>query len=252
MKVALIDADVLAFQAAVVSEKATDWGDGMWTLHADEGNGEKVFSQSLNNLQEAIEADSVILAFSDKENWRKAVLPTYKSNRAGTRQPLIRAHLVKWASDKYETFTRPTLEGDDVLGILATRESKDELVICSIDKDMKTIPGTFYDFGRKQVLNISEAEADYWHLKQTLMGDTVDGYSGLPGVGPVAADKILEPFRHDSSFDVAGAWQAIVQAFEKKGFGEEYALAQARVARICRAEDYDFKKRQVKLWTPTI
>ena len=38
-KIALIDADVLVFQAAVVAEKATDWGDGVWTLHADEGDG---------------------------------------------------------------------------------------------------------------------------------------------------------------------------------------------------------------------
>lgn len=243
MKVALIDADVLVFQAAVVAEKATDWGDGVWTLHADEGDGERIVRQSVITLQEKTGADKVILAFSDEENWRKAILPTYKANRAGSRQPIIRAHLKRWASDEYESFTRPTLEGDDVLGILATRKGKpgENFIVCSIDKDMRTIPGTHFNFGKNEEFVVTEEGADYWHLFQTLTGDPVDGYAGCPGIGPVAAKKIL---------DKSPTWGAVVSAYDKAGFGEEEALVQARVARICRAEDYDFRAKRVKLWTP--
>ena len=252
MRTALIDADVLAFQAAVVSEKATNWGDGLWTLHAYEEDAQGAFEGSVTKLIEATGADKAILAFSDKVNWRKAVLPTYKSNRAGSRQPLLRSHLAAWAQGQFDCYVRPTLEGDDVLGILATlkRKKGDEVVVCSIDKDFKTIPGFHYNFGKREFFEVSAGEADYWHLMQTLTGDTVDGYSGLPGVGPVAAEKLLAPFWRAEEFDAEGAWEAVVAAFDKKGLGEEEALTQARVARICRASDYDFTSKEVILWTP--
>ncbi|WEM05522.1 RNaseH [Ralstonia phage BOESR1] len=243
MRIALIDADVTAFASAVVSEKPIDWGDGVWTLHADEDEGRRIFAESIDRIQTKVEADKVILAFSDSANWRKGVLPTYKSNRAGSRQPLIRKALTEWAKEEYETFVRPTLEGDDVLGILATmkRKGDDEYIICTIDKDLKTIPGLHYNIKHDKMFEVTEEEADRWHLMQTLMGDATDGYDGCPGIGPVSAKKIL---------DKDPSWAAVVKAFDKAGLGEEEALVQARVARICRAEDYNFQTKTVKLWTP--
>jgi len=41
-----------------------------------------------------------------------------------------------------------------------------------------------------------------------------------------------------------------VAAFESRGLTEEDALIQARVARILRADDYDFKESQPILWSP--
>lgn len=243
MRIALIDADVTAFASAVVSEKSIDWGDGVWTLHADEDEGRRVFSDSIARIQEKVEADKVILAFSDKANWRKDILPTYKANRADSRQPLIRRALTEWAQEEYECFVRPTLEGDDVLGILATRSNpkNDTFIVCTIDKDLKTIPGLHYNIKHDKMFEVTVEEADRWHLTQALTGDATDGYAGCPGIGPVAAKKIL---------DKDCSWEAVVKAYDKAGLSEEEALVQARVARICRAEDYDFKKKQVRLWTP--
>lgn len=256
MRIALIDADVTAFASAVVAEKPIDWGDGIWTLHADEDEGRRVFAQSVERIQEKTEADKVILTFSDKANWRKGVLPTYKSNRADTRPPIIRRALTEWAMEEYECFVRPTLEGDDVLGILATKDNPEghQYIICTIDKDLKTIPGLHYNTKHDKLFEVTVEEADRFHMKQALMGDATDGYSGCPGVGPVAADRILDKaLGADESWQktpVQAMWEAVVHAYAKAGLGEEEALTQARVARICRAEDYDFKRKQVKLWTP--
>lgn len=245
MRIALIDADVNTFQSATVSEKPINWGDGLWTLHAFEEDVEKAFNDSIARIIDATGADKAILALSDPNranNWRIKVLPTYKANRANARSPMLRKYIEQYARDNYECISKDTLEGDDVLGILATRKSKDEMVICTIDKDLKTIPGFHYNFGKRELFEVTPEEADYWHLYQTLVGDATDNYDGCPGVGPVGAKKIL---------DKDPSWEAVVAAFKKSGFGEEEALIQARVARICRASDYNFKTKEVKLWLPS-
>lgn len=256
MTTALVDADILAYQAAAASEQTIQWDDGLWTIHAFEGEGERRFDEMLDNITKAVEADKVILALSDSENWRKAVLPTYKSNRAATRKPLLLKHLKDRALDKYETFLRPTLEGDDCLGILGTMKKTGDSIICSLDKDFKTIPGRHYNFGRKEFFDVTLQQADYWHMVQTLTGDTADGYTGCPSIGPKTAEKILQAALDEGTTEATPQqlreiyWQHVVKAYAKAGLSEEEALTQARVARICRSSDYDFKTKQVILWSP--
>ena len=256
MTTALVDADILAYQAAAASEQPIQWDDGLWTLHAFEGEAERRFDEMLDNITKAVEADKVILALSDSENWRKAVLPTYKSNRAATRKPLLLKHLKDRALDKYEAFLRPTLEGDDCLGILGTMKKTGDSIICSLDKDFKTIPGRHYNFGRKEFFDVTLQQADYWHMVQTLTGDTTDGYTGCPSIGSKTAEKILQAALDEGTTEATPQqlreiyWQHVVKAYAKAGLSEEEALTQARVARICRSSDYDFKTKQVILWSP--
>ena len=133
------------------------------------------------------------------------------------------------------------MEADGCIGILATIKGSNSIIV-SGDKDFKTIPGRFYDFLRNEFYDITQEEADYWHLFQTLIGDTTDNYKGCPGCGAVSAKKLL---------DSEGAtWETIVEAFEKKGLTESDALVQARVARILRASDYDFETKKPILWSP--
>lgn len=256
MTTALVDADILAYQAAAAAEQPIQWDDDLWTLHAFEGEGARRFDEMLDNITKAVEADKVVLALSDSENWRKGVLPSYKSKRAATRKPMLLKHLKDRALDKYEAFLRPTLEGDDCLGILSTMKKTGDSIICSLDKDFKTIPGRHYNFGRKEFFDVTLQQADYWHMMQTLTGDTTDGYSGCPSIGPKTAEKILLAAL-DEGLHWANPqqlreiyWQHVVKAYAKAGLSEEEALTQARVARICRSSDYDFKTKQVILWSP--
>jgi DNA polymerase-1 len=257
MKTALIDADILAYQAAAYAEKDIDWGDGLWTLHAFEADAEAKFDDLVHGVIQKVEATDSLLAITDKVNWRKAVLPTYKSNRAATRKPMLLKHLQEYAKENYKVFQRDTLEGDDCLGILATMKAKlIDPIVCSLDKDFKTIPGKHYNFGKDEFFEISVHQADYWHMIQTLMGDSTDGYVGIPGCGIKTAEKILQkaveegtPWADRKQLNQI-YWKHVVAAYEKAGLCEEEALVQARVARICRAEDYDFDKKQVILWEP--
>jgi DNA polymerase-1 len=181
-------------------------------------------------------------------------MPTYKHNRTGGRKPITYKPLREYVADTYETFIRPTLEGDDVLGILATSKKlvEGEKIVVAIDKDLRSIPGLLYNPNKptEGIVTISQAQADWFHLFQTLTGDVTDGYPGCPRIGPKKAEAILAPFLSDDRMDVQGAWPEIVKAYENAGQMEGHALMNARVARILRASDYDFKNKQVKLWNP--
>jgi DNA polymerase-1 len=152
---------------------------------------------------------------------------------------------VQKAKDTWPHYSHPGIEADDVLGIFATRDSN--TVLCSEDKDMKTIPCTLWQQGK--VKKISVDEADYWFLYQTLVGDTADGYPGLPGTGPKKAEKILKG-SEGTKFVRALGWSRVVDAYQRRGYTEADAIKQARLARILRSEDWDAEKKQPILWSP--
>ena len=51
MTTALVDADILAYQAAAASEQPIKWDDDIWTLHAFESDGERRFDEMLENVK---------------------------------------------------------------------------------------------------------------------------------------------------------------------------------------------------------
>lgn len=254
---ALIDADILAYQAASNAEQATNWGDGMWTLHADEQEAKNHFTGMVNRLLDRTQCKDLTLAWSSSTNWRKAVYLPYKSNRSDVRKPMVLKAIREWAAKEYPSIVMDNLEGDDILGLLATNPDLDgRYILCTIDKDMRSVPGSHYHFGRDEFFEVTEFEADKYHMLQTLTGDATDGYPGCTGVGPKTAEKFLiaainegTPWAKQSDMK-ALYWKHVVKAYEKAGLSEEFALSQARVARILRHGEYNKETGEVELWTP--
>ena len=235
----LIDGDIVVYQYSSTVEHEVDWGNDVWSLWADAKEAQQLILQYIDILVDETAADDFIFCFSDKDNFRKDIDSNYKSNRKGKRKPVCYKALKQWITDKYQTETWDRLEADDVMGIMATSTMlKGEKVIVSEDKDLKTIPGLLWRSG--EMLNISQEEADYNHLYQTLVGDSTDGYPGLRGVGDKRATELLK----------TPTWETVVKAFEKAGQDEKDALVQARLARILRASDYNFEFDQPKMWSP--
>lgn len=259
MRKLLIDADVYAYQAASACEVATDWGDGYWTWHCDINEVKATFLRSIEELMDTFGADDKVLCLTDSEgNFRKKILPTYKGNRSNIKKPLVLKEIRNWLVEEHGAYLKPHLEGDDCLGILATMKTREERIIVSIDKDMKTIPALVSRGDPADLRQIEPDEADYWHMYQTLTGDTTDGYSGCPGIGPKKAEALLDKDHLWKTFGTSYEdepwprlrWECVVAAYESKGLTEADALVQARVARILRSSDYDFKNKEPILWTP--
>lgn len=241
----LIDGDVVAYQAAAALEEAVEWDEGYWTWSVSFEEVCMAVRNRVDEYMDKLDGTDYVMALTDpKHNFRLDVLPTYKTHRRTVKKPLVLLHTKDWIIENMNGMLRPALEGDDIMGILATR-GKGEKIIVSIDKDMKTIPCTYVRDRDTDPIEITEQYADWWHLMQTLMGDTTDGYKGCPNVGMKRAEEIL-----DLNATIAINWNAVVETYESRGLGEEEALRQARVARILRASDYDFRKKEPILWTP--
>lgn len=251
----LIDGDIVAYHAAASVESRTKWPDGSVTvIPGDLKDVQQIIRRTIRDYCVELHTNNAVVCLScpTVDGWRRKVLPTYKAQRKEELKPHLLADAKQYMRDAYKTYERPTLEADDIMGILSTsgdRFIKGKKIIVSIDKDMKTIPGWLYNPNGGDPVLVSEYDADYWHMHQTLVGDPVDGYKGLPSCGPVGAKGWLT--KDDGSpEDRDLLWLSVVSAYENKGLTEEDALVQARVARICRYSDYDFKRKEVKLWTP--
>lgn len=253
----LIDADIVAYQFASKNQETFRWDEDTTSSHVTDLEEVKPQVDSLlASWKEKLKADEMIICLScpHDENFRLGVLPTYKGNRDYNNRPALLGPIKDYMAEAYRTYARPTLEADDVMGILSTHPSliPGKKIIVSEDKDMKTIPGWLFNPRKDSKPRLIDTEeADYWHLYQTLVGDATDHYKGCPGIGPVKAERLLKGPKESDTYwpSIIGMWMAATN--KPRAEAEEDALVQARVARICRNTDYDFKSKEVRLWTPS-
>lgn len=245
----LIDGDQYLHRGCAAVEHDARWDEQNHVLVSNAEEAWDVVSGSLRKVIDHFSSIDPVICLSecDELDYRKITDPTYKAKRVGARKPLCFYDLKDKLKAEMTCRFIKGLEADDVMGILATKPGPDTKIIVSRDKDMKTIPGKLWDGGKFHV--ITEAQANYWHLYQTLIGDAVDGYKGCPGVGPKGAEKLLNVQVPTEAF-VSAAWTAVLDAFAKAGLTADDALRQARLARILRWSDWDSKKKEPIPWMP--
>lgn len=257
----LIDADFTLFQACSAVERESIFtnaaGSPVHILNSSFDEALATFKRSVQGYMADLWATEAVLVFSGPNNFRKEVWTDYKANRKATRKPLCYWAVIDHlrAEGEFRVVSEDCLEGDDYIGILATRPSSADRIIVSDDKDMQTLPNVkLFRMGKLMTTTVESAD-EFW-LYQTLMGDSTDGYKGCPGIGPVAAKKVLER--------PGDPWANIVAAYEEafrkdkdpehlKFLGrtpEELALLNARLARILRHTDWDGAARRPILWSP--
>lgn len=181
---ALIDGDIIRYSVGFAAEDDPI----EYCLHSV-----KLLLQSI--IKES-GADSYRLFLTGSGNFREKVAVTkpYKGNRDPLNKPVhyaaIKEYLVKhWDAEVVEGY-----EADDAMGIEQCRlnqGSEYKTIICSLDKDMKMIPGLHYNWRKNETFSINSSEALLNFYKQLLTGDSTDNIQGIPKVGPKTAEKIL-------------------------------------------------------------
>lgn len=146
------------------------------------------------------------------ESWRNDVYPGYKSSAGIERELLSQFELAEWAIRALgiPLWAMVEDEADDALATVAARAAADprveQVVICSVDKDlaqcvrgtrvvlrdrMRTI--TYDEEGVRAKFGVDPTSIpDYL----ALVGDSADGFPGLPGWGARSAGAVLARWKH--------------------------------------------------------
>jgi 5'-3' exonuclease len=208
---ALLDGDLYCFRSAASSE--------------NEDLGIAIFrcEDMIDNTLAEVGAEEFSIFLSGDNNFRYDIYPEYKANRTAPKPRHLRA-LKDYLIEKYQAQVSDGCEADDLLGIeqcefLGPPDfglPRQQTIICSLDKDLRMIPGWHYSFeisgtsslGKKWV---KEAEKVYVEpfegLKrfytQVLTGDSTDNLKGCAGIGKVKAEKLLADCQtEEEMFDV--------------------------------------------------
>ena len=240
----LIDADWLIYSSCCSCEQDIKWDDHLHTLHCDERDIHEMIDSRIEYYQTiADDKTDVVMCFTEYPTFRHQIFSDYKANRKNKRKPLALYAMVEQIKQRYESVSYTGLEGDDVLGLLATSKRYSNSIVVSPDKDMKTVPCTLIASDDMEL--ITKKKADRHWMIQSLTGDSTDNFKGLIGCGPVTADKILGDAK-----TLPDMWDKVVKAYEKKKQSFTDALLTARLSRILREGDFNYKTKEVELWTP--
>ena len=235
----LIDADYIVYKCCAAAETEIDFGDDVILVTSNFSDAYKATIGELTKIRDKFGSFSdLILFFSDTKNFRKKILPEYKGHR-NRKKPCGYKRVISQLKTEYDVIIMDELEADDALGIYATKFPGN--IIVSPDKDMKQIPGKLYNL--EEEFTITKEAGAKWHLIQTLAGDQTDGYPGVPGIGVKRAVTLFEKEGY--------SWKTVVKAFADKDLTALTAITNARLARILTYDDYDDKKQQPILWTPS-
>jgi hypothetical protein len=188
---------------------------------------------ALGNTKSAVE---VILrdAFSGHEWYRAfltgkgnfrdkvATILPYKGNRDPNHKPKYFKDIREYLVDVYKAEVVEGQEADDMLGITQWSFPDKSTVICSIDKDLKQIPGYHYNPRRQSFWYQTIDEANNFFWWQMLVGDTTDNIPGIYGIGEKKADKALAGGNH----------RQVVEQMYQKQYGDKWRLAFEEVAQL--------------------
>lgn len=121
------------------------------------------------------------------ENYRKLLYPLYKANRDTVRRPEFLQPVREFLVSEWGAKVAVGYEADDAIGIAYDGEG----VICSVDKDLRQIPGRHYNFINYQWDTVTDVQAELNFWCSMLIGDRADNIPGIPGIGAVKAPRIL-------------------------------------------------------------
>lgn len=270
MTTALIDGDLVVYMACAALQIDVDIdGDGDVSTFPRAAEAVDEARSIVRNWTKGARCDRAVICWSTYPNFRPSIFADYKKGRRDKKRPEALQEVRAVLDRENKTATYPGLEGDDVMGVLAT--SMKNTVIVSRDKDMETIPATVFNPDRdKRPRRILPAVAEQNWMRQTMTGDTCDSIPGIPGVGPKAATEIISNPHRLISFPYTfrkgkragqtetrwregppcSIWEAMVDRAAKAGMTEADLVLQAQLTRILRAEDYDRERGVIKLWTP--
>ena len=172
------------------------------------------------SISEFCFADSYLMAVKGDGCFREDIYPEYKANRI---KPVDkRNYFVPRLRQKAVELNMATaahgMEADDQIRIWQEELSAkgEDYVICSVDKDLKCMPGHHLNIKKNIFSEVTPEQAMRFYYEQIIQGDPTDNIKGVPRVGPKGAAKFLKDCVTEADF------QATVIEVYQAAFGEDW------------------------------
>lgn len=260
----LIDADSIVYGAGFSAQKklddgTIDPGPVEFSLNAVRqalGSLEHALSEKLKKAGDTINDFDIFLTGKNNFRFTIATIRPYKGNRDPAHKPKHYDAMRTYLVDKWKARVVNGYEADDAVAMAQLNSEYESTIICSIDKDLKTVPGLNYNFRTKVMSIISPLQAKRAFWTQVLTGDPTDNIGGAYKVGPKKAGEVLglikgvvkvaefERFAYNSALEVYD--RSIRDYGEKTGYaalGAEKAVLEN--ARLLHMQEYPGQ-----LWVP--
>lgn len=180
-----------------------------------------------------------------QEQFRATLGNTYKSNRKDIGLPTGYHHTLRALLQQPNAYIHDQWEADEA--VILHKKLNPTWVLSSNDKDVyKQHHGKnwLYD-KRREWKEVDRNFANYFAFFQAITGDPVDGFGGVPGIGPAKAGNYV-------SVDKTPAqnWAGVLEAFASKGLDEREALINMRFANMHQLMLDDNGAPVIDLWKP--
>jgi len=272
-KIALIDADTVAFIACLNTEEEieilpreyhseSEWQEiindpnfdeeSMVTYYTDINLAVAKAEEKLQRIKDKTGCLTCELWFtSGRDNFRYKVKEDYKANRVNNRAPAGLKEVKAALLENYSGGICTKWEADDIVVYKKMQEPK-KYIMCAIDKDVyNSVPGRHFNYyeslqWNKQMkwIETSAATAKLWPYLQTILGDTTDNIKGCKGIGPKKALKFVNEDMTEQEM-----WDGTVRAWESKGMSSIDALVTINLVNMHLLKEID-GKLEIVLWHP--
>lgn len=223
----LIDADSIVYSCGFAAQKKVDGIVVAEPLPHALNNVRMLLGGLQQDLERKLaragdKIDDYQIFLTGKNNYREkiATIRQYKGNRDPNHKPVHYEDIRKYLVEKWEARVVHGYEADDAVAMEQHQGEHESTIICSIDKDLRTVPGLNYNFRKKELSIISPLQAKRAFWTQVLQGDATDNIGGCYKVGPKKAVELLAPIK-----------TVIVKDYEKQAYDiciEAYAEAMER------------------------
>ena len=260
---ALIDGDILRYEIGFGAE--TGWKAITETEAIPPFDYvENLLNQRIAHILAATNSNDYCLYLTEGHTFRFDIATTkpYKGTRV-EKKPWHFDNLTAYIQGVLRSKTITYIEADDALAIDASKAPEDN-IICTRDKDLRQVAGWFYSwelgkqaaFGPIKIrepghVSLSEDRKKLvgtgfsFFCGQMLVGDAVDNIPGVEGIGPVAADNLIntaisEAVNNGADINIQEAIDILIEVVEaayKDKYEEDWEermLEQGRLLWIVR------------------
>ena len=216
-KIALVDADTIAFTACLAAEEEVmvlpedfyhpnEWMDILNDPTYDDEKGmyyeidlNRAMIHATDKIDRILErtgCKDIELHFTTGKCFRYKLYSDYKANRIGGHTPTGLKDLKQMLIDKYNGIAHESIEADDYV-VWAYNKYPEKYICCAVDKDvLYSVKGkafNYYESGHHNIdmkwVDVDAKTVKYYPYVQCIAGDTSDNIFGPKGIGPKTMAK---------------------------------------------------------------